>query len=89
MRTRRCCWGPNRQPPAPQPGITHAYCLCTPYPAFPAANSFIDGWGHSIVSGDVEAAFDASECKYVLTGETKMGGQVCRFGWVDGWVGDG
>lgn len=38
-----------------------------------AAGSFFDGWGHTVQSGDVDAALAGSEC--VLEGETKMGGQ--------------
>jgi xanthine dehydrogenase/oxidase len=41
-----------------------------------AAGSYYEGWGHSITSGDVEAAFASQECECVLEGETKMGGQV-------------
>lgn len=40
-----------------------------------AAGSFIEGWGHSVHSGDCALALEASDV--VLEGWVKMGGQVC------------
>ncbi|PSC76668.1 Xanthine dehydrogenase [Micractinium conductrix] len=38
------------------------------------ASAFMEGWGHMVECGDVDAAF-AQGCEMVLEGETKMGGQ--------------
>lgn len=55
-----------------------AFTLIFPHcaPLLGAAGSYYDGWGHSLASGDVEAAFGLPDCECVLEGETKMGGQV-------------
>ena len=50
--------------------------LPRPPPPHRAANSFYEGWGHSVESGDVEAALSSADCELLLEGETKMGGQV-------------
>lgn len=46
-------------------------------PPMLAASAFMEGWGHMVECGDVDAAF-AQGCEMVLEGETKMGGQVGR-----------
>lgn len=79
------CVAPDDRPGAP-PRLTwvgqhHRTVYTTSPPVLPrppplAAGSFFEGWGHSIASGDVEAALGSPECDCVLEGETKMGGQV-------------
>lgn len=74
---------PTLQPAAPTragsttwPVCTHSHLSFPPPPCFHAAGSFYEGWGHSLASGDVEAALSGPDCECVLEGEVKMGGQV-------------
>lgn len=60
-------------PPSPPPHAGHT-------PA-PAAKSFIEPWGHSVASGDVDAALAGDGAEHVIEGEARMGGQVRRWRW--------